>query len=54
MLQAIEFAKEKNDDDLWENLLRHSETRPRKFHEHGYLYHMSTILDDLKALFGDC
>ncbi|KAF8309561.1 vacuolar protein sorting-associated protein 41 [Clavulina sp. PMI_390] len=26
---AIEFAKERNDDDLWEELLRHSETRPR-------------------------
>jgi vacuolar protein sorting-associated protein 41 len=26
--QAIEFAKAQNDDDLWEDLLRYSETRP--------------------------
>ncbi|KAF8638098.1 hypothetical protein AX17_002459 [Amanita inopinata Kibby_2008] len=26
--RAIEFAKEQNDDDLWEDLLRYSETRP--------------------------
>lgn len=26
--QAIDFAKEQNDDDLWEDLLRYSETRP--------------------------
>lgn len=29
-LQAIEFAKEQRDDSLWERLLKHSETRPRK------------------------
>src|ERR1700753_1273014 len=28
LLQAIDFAKEQNDDDLWEDLLRYSETRP--------------------------
>jgi hypothetical protein len=27
-LQAIEFAKEQSDDDLWEDLLKYSETRP--------------------------
>lgn len=27
--QAIDFAKEQHDDDLWEDLLRYSETRPR-------------------------
>jgi hypothetical protein len=27
--QAIEFAKEQNDNDLWEDLLRYSETKPR-------------------------
>jgi hypothetical protein len=26
--RAIDFAKEQNDDDLWENLFRYSETRP--------------------------
>lgn len=26
--QAIDFAKEQHDDDLWEDLLRYSETRP--------------------------
>jgi hypothetical protein len=26
--RAIEFAKEQGDDDLWEDLLRYSETRP--------------------------
>ncbi|KAG5644802.1 hypothetical protein DXG03_007624 [Asterophora parasitica] len=26
--RAIEFAKEQNDDDLWEDLLKYSETRP--------------------------
>ena len=30
-IQAIEFAKEQNDDDLWEDLLRYSETRPSLF-----------------------
>lgn len=27
--QAIEFAKEQNDYDLWEDLLKYSETKPR-------------------------
>lgn len=31
VIQAIEFAKEQNDDDLWEDLLRYSETRPSWF-----------------------
>lgn len=26
--RAIDFAKEQNDDDLWEDLLKYSETRP--------------------------
>lgn len=30
MAQAIDFAKEQNDDDLWEDLLRYSETKPGK------------------------
>jgi vacuolar protein sorting-associated protein 41 len=28
LVQAIDFAKEQNDDDLWEDLLKYSETRP--------------------------
>lgn len=28
--RAIEFAKEQSDDDLWEDLLMYSETRPGK------------------------
>ena len=28
--QAIDFAKDQNDDDLWEDLLKYSETRPRE------------------------
>lgn len=27
-LKAIDFAKEQSDDDLWEDLLKYSETRP--------------------------
>ena len=34
MPQAIDFAKEQNDDDLWEDLLRYSETRPSKHIAH--------------------
>lgn len=30
-VQAIDFAKEQNDDDLWEDLLQYSETRPGTF-----------------------
>lgn len=29
--RAIDFAKEQNDDDLWEDLLRYSETRPGEY-----------------------
>ena len=28
--RAIDFAKEQSDDDLWEDLLKYSETRPSK------------------------
>jgi hypothetical protein len=28
-IKAIEFAKEQNDDELWEDLLTYSETKPR-------------------------
>lgn len=27
-VQAIDFAKEQNDADLWEDLLKYSESRP--------------------------
>ena len=30
-VQAIDFAKEQHDFDLWEDLLKYSETRPREF-----------------------
>jgi len=29
--RAIDFAKEQSDDDLWEDLLKYSETRPGQF-----------------------
>ena len=29
--RAIDFAKEQHDDDLWEDLLRYSETRPGQY-----------------------
>ena len=29
--RAIDFAKEQNDNDLWEDLLKYSETRPRNY-----------------------
>ena len=35
-VQAIDFAKEQHDDDLWEDLLRYSETRPGMS-----IYHLS-------------
>lgn len=28
--QAIDFAKEQADEDLWEDLLKYSETKPRE------------------------
>lgn len=40
VLQAIDFAKEQHDDDLWEDLLRYSETRPGP----SYLYPGNQLL----------
>jgi vacuolar protein sorting-associated protein 41 len=31
LLQAIDFAKEQCDVDLWEDLLKYAETRPSKW-----------------------
>ncbi len=31
-LQAIDFAKDQGDEELWEDLLRYSETRPGTLH----------------------
>ena len=36
ILKAIDFAREQNDDDLWEDLLRYSETRPRELLERRF------------------
>jgi hypothetical protein len=36
-IQAIDFAKEQNDHDLWEDLLKYSETRPGIDHHKFYL-----------------
>ena len=33
--RAIDFAKEQGDDDLWEDLLKYSETRPGMTFFHG-------------------
>ena len=43
-IQAIEFAKEQNDDDLWEDLLRYSETRPSLFCAPSPLFTLLTSL----------
>jgi hypothetical protein len=36
--RAIDFAKEQSDDDLWEDLLKYSETRPSKSMILSYLF----------------
>ena len=47
--QAIDFAKDQNDNDLWEDLLKYSETRPREllspflFPLHNLLQHSSVV-----------
>ena len=41
--QAIDFAKERKDDDLWEDLLRYSESRPTFIK--GLLENVSTEID---------
>lgn len=47
-LQAIDFAKERKDDDLWEDLLRYSETRPAFIK--GLLENVSTEIDPIRII----
>lgn len=48
LLQAIDFAKERKDDDLWEDLLRYSETRPTFIK--GLLENVSTEIDPIRII----
>ena len=47
-LQAIDFAKERKDDDLWDDLLRYSETRPAFIK--GLLENVSTEIDPIRII----
>jgi vacuolar protein sorting-associated protein 41 len=42
--RAIDFAKEQSDDDLWEDLLKYSETRPSKFNNYIFLLFISFLI----------
>ncbi len=54
-IQAIEFAKEQNDDDLWEDLLRYSETRPSLFRATIPAVHpVNTPFSVYTRLVGEC
>ncbi|WAR58259.1 hypothetical protein PtB15_5B492 [Puccinia triticina] len=46
--RAIEFAKEQNDDDLWEDLLRYSETRPAFIR--GLLDNVGSEIDPIRLI----
>ncbi|KAI6166436.1 hypothetical protein EDD17DRAFT_1471219 [Pisolithus thermaeus] len=46
--QAIEFAKEQNDDDLWEDLLKYSETRPTFIR--GLLENVGAEIDPIRLI----
>lgn len=46
--QAIEFAKEQNDDDLWEDLLQYSETRPAFIR--GLLDNVGSEIDPIRLI----
>ncbi|KAF8528462.1 vacuolar assembling protein VPS41 [Hysterangium stoloniferum] len=46
--RAIEFAKEQNDDDLWEDLLRYSETRPPFIR--GLLENVGAQIDPIRLI----
>lgn len=48
LLQAIDFAKEQHDDDLWEDLLRYSETRPAFIK--GLLENVSTEINPIRLI----
>ncbi|GAA5823614.1 hypothetical protein JCM5353_005076 [Sporobolomyces roseus] len=46
--RAIDFAKEQNDHDLWEDLLRYSETKPRFIR--GLLENVGAEIDPLRLI----
>ncbi|KAF8589629.1 vacuolar protein sorting-associated protein 41 [Ramaria rubella] len=46
--RAIDFAKEQNDDDLWEDLLRYSETRPPFIR--GLLENVGAEIDPIRLI----
>ncbi|GAA5842868.1 hypothetical protein JCM3766R1_005688 [Sporobolomyces carnicolor] len=46
--RAIDFAKEQNDNDLWEDLLRYSETKPRFIR--GLLENVGADIDPLRLI----
>ncbi|GAA5865395.1 hypothetical protein JCM1840_001554 [Sporobolomyces johnsonii] len=46
--RAIEFAKEQNDNDLWEDLLRYSETKPRFIR--GLLENVGAEIDPIRLI----
>ncbi|KAG8782576.1 Vacuolar protein sorting-associated protein 41 [Ceratobasidium sp. 428] len=46
--RAIDFAKEQNDDDLWEDLFKYSETRPAFIR--GLLKNISTEIDPIRLI----
>jgi hypothetical protein len=48
LVQAIDFAKEQHDDDLWEDLLRYSETRPAFIK--GLLENVSTEMNPIRLI----
>ncbi|KAI0034356.1 vacuolar assembling protein VPS41 [Vararia minispora EC-137] len=46
--RAIDFAKEQNDDDLWEDLLKYSETRPSFIR--GLLENVGAEIDPIRLI----
>ena len=48
LYQAIDFAKEQNDDDLWEDLLRYSESRPAFIR--GLLENVGADIDPIRLI----
>ncbi|EPQ28250.1 uncharacterized protein PFL1_04077 [Pseudozyma flocculosa PF-1] len=46
--RAIDFAKEQNDDDLWEDLLRYSETKPAFIR--GLLENVGAEIDPIRLI----
>ncbi|TFK47011.1 vacuolar protein sorting-associated protein 41 [Heliocybe sulcata] len=46
--RAIDFAKEQNDDDLWEDLLKYSETRPTFIR--GLLENVGAEIDPIRLI----